>query len=502
MRKRPQEDARRAGRAAPHRRSAPAHGDGGARAGRAGHRGRGLPLPRHAVEVEIRPVCGSALHPDWTYTTAFSPDGLRTVTAARDGVARIWERGATAPLLELRGHGDVVFAATFDRSGRYVATASADHTVRVWDVETGTVLRGNRSLVNAATFGDDGLVATAGADGTARLFDRAGREVAVLLVTAGRDVLTPAELRRGSPGSPRVTVLARNGAPGPVNGVLFDPTGRTLVTADDDGRVLAWNVETCRRRFLCTASRELGSEPWPSDGIDVVATSTRSKLVAASADWDGVWLYDLDSRDVVARLRSSVETLATDFSRDGRYVLAATTTALRVWDVNGCYATATCKPPRPVTLPQSAIVLRAVFSRDGTRIITGATDRTARIWRWRDHRASPIELRGHTSNVRAVAFDPTGRFAVTGGGDMTTRVWDARSGEFLSVFGLHSAGINDVSFDPNDPSRILSASDDGTVTIHRCDTCGPFADIVRRASAREARVHRKPVWLPGDAPRP
>jgi WD40 repeat protein len=85
---------------------------------------------------------------------------------------------------------------------------------------------------------------------------------------------------------------------------------------------------------------------------------------------------------------------------------------------------------------------------------------------------------------------------------MTTRVWDARSGEFLSVFGLHSAGINDVSFDPNDPSRILSASDDGTVTIHRCDTCGPFADIVRRASAREARVHRKPVWLPGDAPRP
>src|SRR5262249_13884405 len=39
-----------------------------------------------------------------------------------------------------------------------------------------------------------------------------------------------------------------------------------------------------------------------------------------------------------------------------------------------------------------------------------------------------LTLRGHTSPVGAVAFSPDGSRVVTGGADRTARVWDARTG--------------------------------------------------------------------------
>lgn len=70
------------------------------------------------------------------------------------------------------------------------------------------------------------------------------------------------------------------------------------------------------------------------------------------------------------------------------------------------------------------------FSPDGTRIVTGSQDRTARVW---DARISPphLELKGHTSQVSSVAFTPDGTRIVTSSEDKTEKVWDARTGAEL-----------------------------------------------------------------------
>jgi hypothetical protein len=75
-------------------------------------------------------------------------------------------------------------------------------------------------------------------------------------------------------------------------------------------------------------------------------------------------------------------------------------------------------------------VMSVSFSPDGTRIVTGSEDRTARVWDART--GTPLlELKGHTGWVWGVAFSPDGTRIAAGSLDGTAKVWDARTGQEL-----------------------------------------------------------------------
>jgi hypothetical protein len=70
---------------------------------------------------------------------------------------------------------------------------------------------------------------------------------------------------------------------------------------------------------------------------------------------------------------------------------------------------------------------------------------------------------------------------VTGGTDGTVGVWDASNGRRLAIVPRHTNSVNNVQFSPGDHPRILSASDDTTVQVLACDTCGPLDELRERA---------------------
>src|SRR5207248_10935130 len=80
------------------------------------------------------------------------------------------EGGALGATFSLEGYGDE------DPSNTQILTAGADGTARLWDTRTGAalrVLRGHDGRVWSAAFGDSGRILTAGADGTARIWPTA-----------------------------------------------------------------------------------------------------------------------------------------------------------------------------------------------------------------------------------------------------------------------------------------------------------------------------------------
>jgi hypothetical protein len=80
---------------------------------------------------------------------------------------------------------------------------------------------------------------------------------------------------------------------------------------------------------------------------------------------------------------------------------------------------------RRLTNGQSADVdevTSAAFSPDGTQIVTGSDDGTARVWAARGGPALAV-LEGHDDAVYSAAFSPGGTQIVTGSGDTTARVW-------------------------------------------------------------------------------
>ncbi|CCA69054.2 hypothetical protein PIIN_02913, partial [Serendipita indica DSM 11827] len=74
-------------------------------------------------------------------------------------------------------------------------------------------------------------------------------------------------------------------------------------------------------------------------------------------------------------------------------------------------------------------VWAVAFSPDGSRIVSGSSDQTIRLWDAKTGEPVGEPLRGHSNSVLAVAFSPDGSRIVSGSHDDTIRLWDAKTGE-------------------------------------------------------------------------
>ena len=101
------------------------------------------------------------------------------------------------------------------------------------------------------------------------------------------------------------------------------------------------------------------------------------------------------------------------------------------------------------------------FSPDGTKVLTGSNDMTARIW----DASSGQELHKltHDDSVYSVAFSPDGTKVLTGSNDSTARIWDASSGQELHKLP-HEDSVYAVAFSP-DGTKVLTGSYDNTARI-------------------------------------
>jgi hypothetical protein len=114
-------------------------------------------------------------------------------------------------------------------------------------------------------------------------------------------------------------------------------------------------------------------------------------------------------------------------------------------------------------LLHDSFVSSVAFSPDGTRIVSGSSDKTVKVWDAATG-AEALTLKGHTSGVRSVAFSPDGTRIVSGSSDKTVRLWDAATGaEALTLKG-HTGPVWSVAFSP-DGTRIVSGSYDKTVKV-------------------------------------
>ena len=176
-----------------------------------------------------------------------------------------------------------------------------------------------------------------------------------------------------------------------------------------------------------------------------LTASAQNALDSAWRKWSSHW----GERKLLAGHTGPIR--AVGFSPEGTRVLTGSDdNTARLWDAM------TGKPVATLEGQGSA------FSPDGTRVLTGSWDNTARLWDAATGKTVAV-LEGHRGPAWAVAFSPDGKSVLTGSGDGTARLWDAVTGKPLATLE-HTGAIMAVAFSP-DGTRVLTGSNDRTARL-------------------------------------
>jgi len=375
-------------------------------------------------------------------SVAFAPDGTRLATGCSGRSARVWDLASGRQLLEVRHDGRWVAAAVFSPDGTRMATCSSDNSARVWDAASGRQLLEVRhdETVTEVVFSPDGTrLATGSFDNTARVWDAA----------SGQQLL---EVRHDE------TVAA----------VAFSPDGTRLATGSLDRSVRIWSVADAAGQVAPKAiPASAGQQPSePAEYPEKLTELDPARAVTPScAELDARARRELNAHP--AEPLCCIDTggwrvFSVSWHPDGRSIAVATQATpsanTRVYDISGE------RPEEQVTVKGGTGITKVfdvAFSPDGTRLATGSSDNSARVWDAASGQ-SLLEVR-HDKRVTAVAFSPDGTRLATGSHDRSARVWDAAGGQqVLEV--RHRKKVTAVAFSP-DGTRLATGSYDKTVRI-------------------------------------
>jgi WD40 repeat protein len=126
----------------------------------------------------------------------------------------------------------------------------------------------------------------------------------------------------------------------------------------------------------------------------------------------------------------------------------------------------------------------AVFSLDGSMVVTASRDKTAKLWKYNSANEEwevDKVFRGHTASVHTAVFSPDGKWVLTASEDKTARIWDVATGKELPFSPLkkqdqdvfsHEQAVLCAAYS-RDGKWIITGSEDNTARLWDATTGRP-----------------------------
>lgn len=486
-------------------------------------------------------------------SVAFSPDGRSLLLGVLNEVA-VWNRASGAKVGVVSDEGG---SAAYSPDGLRIVTASIGETFAIRDARTGARVRTLAALTGEATIGSlpsdarvayssDGRYVISGVYGGAVTWDaETGRVVRTFpardavvaaispdgrLVLGATTEVGPGEIREGEPYSElRLWDLAtgvevRRFASEYAGAGVFSPDGR-LVAGADGARVVLWDRETGAvvREFrgravpvdwvgfstdgesVLTRSVPGGLVRWgrsivpspgagPAAGARLLGISPDGRLAATDQLGAELTVWDLARGRPIHSLTDAALN-AVVFSTDGRLMLTdwpalwnlATGQSVRTFDLDSDVAALALSPDgRRALLSGSqmettlfdlgtgAALARIqgntyrerqalAFAPDGLSAATGNYGSSVKVW---DIPAGTERLALEASSiaVSSLTYSADGRLLAAGGMTGPVDVWDVATGRHLASLAGHSGAVTALAFS-SDAKRLVSGSADGTARV-------------------------------------
>lgn len=349
------------------------------------------------------------------YNAAFSQDGQYLIADA--GQKAILINNTNRVVSELSAHKSTIYSVGFTPTGRYPFTTSQDFSALIYD-HSGNILvslKGHRAPVYDLDVSADGnTIATAGWDGTVKLWNWNGEEINSLVPGNKMELLT----------------IAR-----------FSPEGNYLITSDGF-QIAVFDLNNAAKPIYTISQK--------NDTYTDIALSKSRNIFAASTVYGAIDIYEITGKYLTTLYGHSASVRKVAFSSDGKYMVTASAdkTAI-IWDASWT--------AKVVLRGHSAPLYRATFSEDGLYILTTAEDGTARLWNWKSGQILPLPQNKELTTY----FSPDGEHIITVGPNYNVKVWNWQGNLSEDV----QVPVNTIAYAFYPPNRLATATQKDYETI-------------------------------------
>lgn len=294
------------------------------------------------------------------------------------------------PTRELAGHQNRVVCCAFSPDGKTAFTGSLDNTLRIWDAESGKELHQCKH--------PEGVICLAVSLDGKQVLTAANKTIYLWDVATGKQLRTFDE-----------TYF--------VWSVDFAPDGKEYLAATGNSLVQGDYALVIRTIDTGKEVSRFKKTKWI---VDAAIFSPDGKTVLAGC-------YDINrvralDRETWKEIRVIKGDMQEGYSRP---VHAAGADRLVTTCLVG-YAAVVCDTKTGGVISKckghTSIVTKAAISADGTKVLTGSFDKTARLWDATTGKELRV-LTAHTDIVQCVALSADGKLGLTGGADRTVRLW-------------------------------------------------------------------------------
>jgi WD40 repeat protein len=382
---------------------------------------------------------------------AFSTDGELVIKATGEDKSLHVREVATGTEVGMLNHPDLVLAIAFGDDGRYVATAGADGIARVFESRGGKLVAELRHLgavrdvhftkgLSDSFSGASLLLATASEDGTARLWDvGSGREIARAAASAPIGHVVPSFFQAhrlatlSYDGTMRLWDLGRE-VDG--EGILATPLAARWLPRQREfglayGHLMGRIDPQRKRRSYFGDFRDSKAAVWSADG---------ATLLMGGEERTQVW--NAATQKMIANSPNG-HAEAWALSPDGKTFAVAEDKAVKVHRVGREAPIAVIPPPES---PKAIAVNGSHLAVAGLSSIV--------VQRFDDPAAKPDTI--HLPNVGKMAFSPDGRFLTWANYEFG--VFDVRAGRMLRLLDRTGQRVSNKYFAFSPDGRLIAGA--------------------------------------------
>jgi len=291
-------------------------------------------------------------HTGWVRSVAVdvSNEWFATGGGAADRTVKIWDLASGTLKLTLTGHISDVRGLAISPKHPLLFSCGTDKTVRCWDLEQNKVIRkyhGHLSGVYALALHPTlPILFSGGRDSSCRVWD----------------------IRT------KVEIFVLTGHKHTVQSIISQATDPEVVTGSHDHMIRLWDLRTGKTKVCLTNHKKAIR--------GLVFSPIQNTFASGAADNIKVWKCPDGNfmRNMGEEPKSVVNCVATN--REGVLISGHDDGVLSFWDWNSGYKFQSYKaPPQPGSLESECGIQAMSFDRSGSRLITGETDKTIKIWK-------------------------------------------------------------------------------------------------------------------------